>query len=136
MNIFTDLLFLFLFLYSVLFFKIPDIENDNYINHKFILFIAIFVFAFTTQIIAKLRNNCKIDHIDTTSKSFQIAIASIIGYSLYIDLNVMEWSKDYLSSVINSKYSLYLVVSIIMIMFIATIKIIQLLFINETNNIC
>lgn len=136
MNIFTDLLFLFLFLYSVLFFKIPDIENDNYINHKFILFLAIFVFSFTTQIIAKLRNNCAINHISLISKSLQIAVMAVIGYSLYVDLNIMEWSKDYVSSVINSKYSLYLTVSIIMIMFIAVIKIVQLIFDSETGSTC
>ena len=120
----------------MLFFKIPDIENDNYVNHKFILFISLFIFTFITQIIAKIRNGCKIDQMDVANKSLQVAVTAIIGYSLYVDFNVMEWSKDYVASLVDSKYSLYLLVAIIMILFIAIIKIVQLLFENEISGNC
>ena len=58
MNIFIDLIFLFIFLYSIMFFQMPDVETDNYIRHKLFFFVALFIFTFITQVISKIRNKC------------------------------------------------------------------------------
>lgn len=136
MNIFIDLVFLFIYLYTILFFELPNVETDNYIHHKFFLFIALFVFTFVTQIISKIRNNCRIDQLDIMNHSIHVATIGIIGYSVYTDLNTMEWSKDYINNMITSKYSLFLMIAVIMVLFISTIKIIRLLFAMDQTGSC
>ena len=133
MNIFTDLLFLFIFVYSMLFFKIPDVETDNYIYHKLIFFVTIFLFTFVSQILMKLRNDCTIVAREIFNKSLEVAISGFIGYSLYIDLTIMESTKEYMVGY--SRYILYLMIAITIILFIGIVKIVKLLF-NYNENEC
>ena len=133
MNIFTDLLFLFIFVYSMLFFKIPDVETDNYIYHKLIFFVTIFLFTFVSQILMKLRNDCTIVAREIFNKSLEVAISGLIGYSLYIDLTIMESTKEYMVGY--SRYILYLMIAITIILFIGIVKIVKLLF-NYNENEC
>lgn len=132
MNIFTDLLFLFIFIYSMLFFKIPDIETDNYIYHKLIFFVTIFLFTFISQILMKLRNNCKIIASEIFNRSLEVAISGLIGYSLYIDLTIMESTKEYMTSY--SKYILYLMIALTIVLFIGIVKIARVVFSYNEND--
>lgn len=135
MNLLTDLIFIFVFLYIMFLFKIPDITTDNFILHKFFLYISLFLFNFVTQVIIKIKNNCKIDQNELLSKSIEVAVSGVIGYSIFIDLSIMEYTKDYIEYLTRSKYMLYLISSIIIILFISIIKIIKLLF-NYNENEC
>lgn len=92
MNIFIDVLFLFIYLTLLFYFKIPDITNNNYIFHTIVIFILILAFNYVMETIKKIRNKCKID----LGKVFNIAIDNslygIIGYSLYVYLMYTDLS--------------------------------------------
>lgn len=135
MNTFIDILFTLIFILTMLFFQIPDINNDNYIFHKLIIFVTLFMFNYVVNIIKKMRNDCKIIQTEIISNSTQMAIAGLLGYTLFVDLKVMEWSRDFIYSSYDSLFGLYLIVTIIMTLFITIIKVIKLLF-NSSDYDC
>lgn len=127
MSVITNLVFIFVFLYIMFLFKVPDIENDSFILHKFFIFITLFIFNFVSQIVIKIRNNCKIEQYDLIYKSLETSVSGVIGYSLFIDLMVMEYTKDWMEYFTRSKYLIYLMACLMIIMFIMLIKIIKLM---------
>jgi hypothetical protein len=135
MNTFTKLLFNFIFVYSLFFFKLPDIENDNYIQHKLLIFMSLFAFNYILNVITKIRNECVLNQSELASKSLRDAVTGVIGYSLYIDLNIMDWSKGYFNSMYDSKYTLYLIATLVIVFFMSLIKILILMF-DSTNPEC
>lgn len=95
MNIFTDTLFLFVFIFAMLYFDVPNINDDHKILHKFYLFISISIFTFLTQLIKKIKNKCKIEPSLIFQQSIMTGIVCILGYSLYIDFTLMERFRDF-----------------------------------------
>lgn len=133
MNIFTDLLFVFIFLYTIFYFEILDISNDSYILHKFILFILLFGFYFIVQVIRNLKTKCYSDIYQIINKSMYIAITGIIGYAIYTDFLHMESTKEYFTNIIADDRIKYLVVSFIIVLSISIIKILELLFTMKSD---
>jgi hypothetical protein len=130
MNTFIDILFIFIFIYTLLLFRVPDVTNDSYIQHKFLLFVLLFAYNYVITVISKLTNNCKIDYNEVANKSMEVAISAVIGYSLFVDLTLMDWSRGFMEELYatQSVYTIYLMITIVMILFIALIKVIRLLF--------
>ena len=133
MNTFIDILFTFLFIFIMFFFEVPEINNDNYIQHKIIIFITLFMFNYVVKIIKKMRNGCKIIQSEIISESTQMAVAGLFGYTVFVDLKVMEWSRDTIYSSYDSLFMLYLIVTIIMTLFITIVKIVKMMFDNEVD---
>jgi len=96
MKIFIDPLFLYLFVFALLYLKIPNVETDNYITHKILLFLGILIFDFALQLIKRIRSSCIVKTDEVFSESIKTALYGIIGYSLYIDTTIMTSTKDYL----------------------------------------
>lgn len=129
---FIDLLFILVFIFSMFCLQVPNVKGDNYILNKLIIFVFLFCFYFVLQIIKKIKNNCKINLDDTTKNSLIVALSGSLGYSLFTDLTIQKYSKDYMGTITEgSKYILYLVITIGIIMFIAIIKIIEFLIISN-----
>jgi hypothetical protein len=130
MNTFIDIIFLFVYLFTMFFFGIPDVANDNYIGHKIILFVSLFIYNFALNFIKSIfsKNN---NNIDIFNDSFQIAVAGIIGYSLFIDLTIMDSTYEFMNSICSSENMLYLTITIVMILFISLVKIFKLLFMTQ-----
>ncbi len=135
MNVLTYIIFLFIYLNVLFYFNIPSLSDDNYIYHKLILFINIFVFNFFTQIITKIRNKCNTTIENIISKSLKIATYTIIGYSLFIDLKIMNSTKKYVEPYISDSQSQMLFVSTIISMFVLIMKLIEII-LNNTNDAC
>lgn len=135
MNIFTNLLFIFIFVYIALYCQFPNINNDSYIFHKFIIFILLFCFQFIVQLLIKVKNKCKININRIISKSMIIALLAVVGYSVYIDLNYMDYTKNYFESFAYDPKLIYLMATIMIILFISLYKIIETLF-NVNQNKC
>jgi hypothetical protein len=95
MNIFTDTLFLFTFIFAMLYFDVPNINDDHKILHKFYLFVSITVFYFLIQLIKKIKNKCKIEPSVIFQQSIMTGLICILGYSLYIDFTLMERYKEF-----------------------------------------
>ena len=126
MNPFLNLLFLSLFIVAITYFII-NVEEDDYIKNKFLLFISIFFFQFVLIIISKIINNCKINIFNIANDSLRIALVGVIGLSIYTDLTLMDNTKYLFEpDVLNHHKSKWMCTTII-ILFISVVKIIELL---------
>ena len=90
MNVIINIFFIFIFTFWILFFRIPDIDNRNYLFHKLVIFALLFVYQFSLLVLSKIKNKCKIDLLDVCGYSFETAIVAIIGYSIYTDLQYYD----------------------------------------------
>ena len=95
MNLFTDVLFLFIYIVALLYFKIPDVFNNNFLLHKLYLFVFVFIYFCGIDLIKKLKNNCKMNASLMLQKSINMSLLSIIGYSIYVDMLYMDDTKNY-----------------------------------------
>jgi hypothetical protein len=93
MNVFTDVLFLFVYLIILFYFKVPDITNTNYLLHKLVIFISLLVFYYILEIIKKIKGKCKIDQKKIMGEALNNSLYGVIGYSIYVDLMYMNFSK-------------------------------------------
>ena len=130
MNPFFNILLLFLYIIAVFYFVI-DVNNQNYLVDKLVIFIAIFFFQFVLMLISKIINKCKIETDQLINESLRIALVSVIGYSVYTDLTIMENTKESFEyDPTNPQKSIW-IVSIIIIVLITLVKTIQLLLQGE-----
>ena len=135
MNLFTNLLFTFIFLNIMIYFKFPNINNDSYVQNKFMLFVSVFLFQIATPVIINIKNECKIIFKDIVQNSLMQAIFAVIGYSIYIDLIIMGSTKEYMKSIVNPAIS-PIVVSMVIIFFMATVKFAEMSLTNKFKDSC
>lgn len=129
MNIFTDILFLFVYLFALLYFKIPDVANNNYLIHKFFLFIAIFGYYYVIHIIKKIKYGCKIDPYQILTESLNMSLFCILGYSIYVDMMYMDSTKSYFGDITQVNLNKrFLAISIIMTGFVTLVHLVKTLF--------
>lgn len=130
MNIFSNLFFIFLFLYAMLHFRVPDIENNDLIVHKLVMFIAVFCFQFILLVISKIRTKCKVDVKEITGISLETAILSVVGYSIYNDIIFMQMDRqiDDLITGTGDRRMKHLHICIIIIILLAFANTLKLMF--------
>ena len=90
MNAFINIFFIFIFIFISLLFKMPNIDNTNYILHKIIIFALLFVYQFLLIIINNIKNQCQINIWTIFHQSLETATIGFIGYSIYTDLQHMN----------------------------------------------
>ena len=134
MNIFTDTLFLFAFILTLLYFNLPDISDDLKILHKLYLFLSISSFYFLIQLIKKIRNKCEIDVMIIFQKSIYVGLICILGYSTYIDFTIMKNLQPYFVFP-DDKIKTMFVVALTIVGFYLIIELVFLMFMTE-KNIC
>ena len=135
MNLFTNLLFTFIFLNIMIYFKFPNINSDSYVQNKFMLFISVFLFQIAIAVMVNIKNNCKIVFKDIVQNSLMQAIFAVIGYSIYIDLMIMGSTKEYMKNKINPAIS-PIIVSIVITFFMAAVKLAEMSFTNKFKDSC
>jgi len=119
MNIITNTLLIFVFIYISLIIGVPGLEHANLIKDKLFLFTGIFIFQLLLKSIYKLRNRCKnIDIKNIIQESFLVAMLSVIGFSIYIDLLNMENTRSYIVSFLNNRNSHSFIISLVISSFI------------------
>lgn len=109
MNLFANIFFVFIYLLVMLYFRIPDISENNWIWHKVIIFLALFCYQFLLELINKIKNKCKIEMVDIVSSSLQTSVAGVIGYSIYTDLRIMCSQDDSLMNAMTNINSLVMI---------------------------
>jgi len=133
MNPFFNLLLLFLFVIAVFYFVI-DVSNQRFLMDKLIIFVAMFFFQFVLMLISKVINKCKININELVNECLRVALVSVIGYSVYTDLTIMDSTKDTFEfDPINPHKSKW-AASIIIIVLLTFVKTIQLLLEGEQYN--
>lgn len=133
MNIFTDILFLFIYILTLFFLRIPNITNNNYITHKFYLFVAVFGYYYIIQLIKKIKNGCKVDPYSILYQSLNMAIYCVLGYAIFIDLLYMDWSKDYFGSIENQSKR-FITCAFVIILFVTLIKLMITIFKTQVDD--
>ena len=109
---------LFMFINLFLF----DFENkENAISYKIYLFLFVFILNFMFQIFSNLMNNIKISMVELIESSINNSLLAVIAYGIYGDL----YRNNFFSSYSNSQKTMILI--LLIIGFIATIKILELL---------
>jgi hypothetical protein len=131
MNILFNLIFLFIFIYISLIIGVPG-TNDNIIKNKLILFIGVFIYQFIVGFISKISKISKETKKHNIKEIFKTSIftslISIIGYSLYIDIILMNLIPN---SSINNKFINSAIISVIITSTIGLSKIIELIINND-----
>lgn len=137
MNIFTDALYLFAYIIVLLYFKLPDVINNNYLTHKLYLFVAIFAYHYVISLIKKIKHNCKINANIILKHSLTMSLYAILGYSIYVDLLFMDWSKDYFGDINEvNPIKRYFVITLIIVTFITLIQMVGMLFLTDIPDEC
>ena len=134
MNIVTYIIFLFIFINILFFFSLPDINNDNYIFHKLLIFIGVFVFQFLIQVISNTYKGC-FEAIDAViSTCLKVSIFAVFGYSLFVDAKYMDYSKEFIENITEDQQMKILVISSSIVLFILLMKILEMIFSKTTNS--
>lgn len=134
MRALVDPLFIYLYLITLLYMKLPDINNDSYIEHKFYIFLSIFVFDFMLQTIKRVRSKCVVRTEDILFDSFKPAVAGVIGYSIYTDLIHMENTKDYFDQLGQSAVKKIAVIALIIVAFIILVKVVEMVLLSKESD--
>ena len=96
-NIFTDVLILFIYIITMFYFKVPNISNNNYVTHKLYLFVGTFAFFFISNMIKNLMGKKQIDIHDVLKDTLIMALVCVIGYSIFIDLRTWDKTRNIMS---------------------------------------
>ena len=134
MNIITNTLFLFIFIYISLIIGVPGLEQSNLIKNKLYIFGGIFIFQLLLKSIYKLKNRCKnISIKEIIKESFIVSILSVVGYSVYIDLLTMDTTKEHILYYLTNPTSKCAVISGIISLFILASLIINIIITGKTD---
>jgi len=132
MNVFIDILFLFIYLLVLFYFKVPNITNNNYLWHKLLLFIFVIAYQYILEIIKKLKNKQDVEPFQILQDCVYYGLYSVVGYSIYIDLMYMNFGcDDGVSINIDDDVKRYIIASVVISTFILFIKLGKLMFQNE-----
>tara|TARA_Y200000002_G_C22660815_1_gene655637 strand:+ start:131 stop:553 length:423 start_codon:yes stop_codon:yes gene_type:complete len=134
MQIISNLILQFIFIYLSLLIGVPGTDKFNVFKNKLILFCGIFIFEIIIKSVSTSRKNCKHSIKNLITDSFFISILSIVGYSFYVDMSLIESTKLlFLKSSRDLNLSALLISGIICSL-ILFVRIIQL--ITKINNDC
>jgi len=132
MQLLSILLLQFIYIYLSIIIGVPGTDKINLLKNKIILFTGIFIFELIINSFNKSYNNNNIFY-----DSIFFAILSIVGYSFYIDLSIMDNTKSFFQK-INSDLNLNaitisLIISILILVF-KTFKLLTQSSKKECNN--
>ena len=125
MNTLSNVLILMIFIYVSLVVGVPGTNTDNVLKQKFFLFAGITIFQFLLHVVTQIRNNPekRVKVNDMISDSVQTSSAAVIGFSIYIDLVSMAWSKVLIEPYLGSRHKNSLAITLTVISFIGFLKI-------------
>jgi hypothetical protein len=126
MQLLSILLLQFIYIYLSIIIGVPGTDNINILKNKIMLFTGIFIFELIINSFNKKKNNNQ----NIFNDSIFFSILSIVGYSFYIDLSIMDNTKQIFQK-INSDFNLNAItISLIISILILVFKVLKLL----TNN--
>jgi hypothetical protein len=134
MQILSNLILQFIFIYLSLLIGVPGTDNFNVVKNKLILFCGIFIFEILIKSVSRSRHQCRSSIKHLITDSFFISTLSIVGYSLYIDMSLLESTKSIFFKSSNDPNLSSLIISAIICGLILFVRTIQL--ITRTNNQC
>lgn len=125
MNLLINFIVIYLFVMIMIALKLPYISNENIIVNKLYLFIGVFLLQVVVLTANKLNQKCKASQKDTMKEAAQIALLSIVGYSLYIDIIISPKLKSKFISYTEKPMKNMLLISFIIAGFVTFYKLID-----------
>ena len=133
MQILSILFLQFLFIYLSLIIGVPGTTNLNILNNKIMLFFGLFLFQIFVKSINSTKKKCTISINKIISDACYTSILGIVGYSIYIDLFLMDYTKEFINSFGDSNNIHSLLISGIITLVVLFFKIIELLMGNKND---
>ena len=117
MNIFTDIVFIFVYVFVLLHFNIIQPEKTTIAMQKLQIFLAVFIFASILYVIKSIRKQCPINTWDAINSGLLIAMFAYIGHTLLFDFWYETGSRGFIENKI--KNSSFLSLNILLLLFIS-----------------
>jgi len=135
MNLISKLIILYIFIYlSILIVNKQNNKSNNIIKNKLYLFFGIVIFQFILNLFTEFnkKRNCdkkkKIN--DLLADSFEVGIISIVGYSIYIDLLLMNSTKNIILPYIGTPSKNSMTMSCIILLLVSIMQVTKLIVSN------
>lgn len=133
MSIFTDLIFIYVYIATLIFLGFISFETDNYLLQKLYLFISIFIFTSLMEVLKTFKTECKKTGKDIFNESLKIGVTSVVGLMIYTDMLHMSWSQEMFENINESSFNRSLIVPLIVVLTIMTVKITYVMFDADEN---
>mgnify|MGYP001196374485 CR=1 FL=1 len=127
MQILATTILQFIFIFISLLIGVPGTDKYNILKNKLILFCGIFIFQIIINSLNKIKTRCQARLQNIINDSFFVSILSIIGYSIYTDLLIMDNTKNLVKPFLENKHLTAFLISSIIASFIFIIKILQII---------
>jgi|SaaInlStandDraft_6_1057023.scaffolds.fasta_scaffold41995_3 hypothetical protein len=127
MQVLSTLILQFIFIYLSLIIGVPGTDKYNIMKNKLILFSGIFIFQTLIKSISRVRIGCKVSLKNILIDSFLVGLVSVVGYSFYIDLSLVNSTKSLYNQFSSNPQMSALAISGIITGFILAIRIVQIL---------
>ena len=118
----------FMFMFISLIIGVPGSSENNILKNKLLLFSGFFIFQIIVNFINMTQKKCETKLSNVFNDSFFVALLSIIGYSIYIDLVTMKSTQNLVFPYLQNNHLSSLLITGIVVSFIFFIKIFQLVF--------
>ena len=128
MNIITNLLILYVVLFGSIYFGNEIKPTTTIIENKIYLFFGVFFVQCFLHIANKIRDKCKVDLNKIVSDSSITGLLTVIGYSIFNDLYSIDSTRAYILSYRDNKFATILIMTSLIVVFIAIAKSVGLLF--------
>lgn len=129
MNVITDLIFIFIFLFTLIHFDIISVRlDDNHIAQKFYVFIAITLFATGLDFFKTVKRNGSIGLSSSLYRGAVVGLMAYVGHSTFYDILNMEESNDELLNILDNNGGAEVIVPLFITCTIGVLNMIGFLF--------
>lgn len=135
MHLLLNLILQLFFIYFAILIGIPGTSDNNILFNKLILFAGILIFQFFIKIIINMKRRCKILLKNIMVDSILYGILAIIGYSFYLDLSLMDSTKEMFDNFNENIYLYPFIVSALITSLILFVSFFQVI-LNLQNDKC
>lgn len=135
MYLLLNLILQLFFIYFAILIGIPGTSDNNILFNKLILFTGILIFQFFIKIIINMKRRCKILLKNIMVDSLLYGILAIIGYSFYLDLSLMDSTKEMFDNFNENIYLYPFIVSALITSLILFVSFFQVI-LNLQNDKC
>jgi len=129
MNEVTDIVFIFVFVYVIIFYGIVDLKQ-SIVLQKVYLFIAVFIFSSVLELMKYVRTKSPVRTWSIFGNALLVAMLSFIGHTIMYDINYDDNTRPYINQMKSSMRPEF-VPCIFIAVTIAVGKSIKYLFIND-----
>ncbi len=94
MNDFTDIVFIFIFVFVITYYDIVNIRTNNIIVQKILICLGVFVFTFVLELLKSTNTHHSVNIGASIARSILTAMSAFIGHTLLIDLGYIDATKE------------------------------------------